>query len=300
MNVSSAESLTPEEAVALTALSARRTWGAILGDYAVIGGAVALVALISDAAVIALAVLLVARQQHALAILIHEGVHYRLFRSKPLNDFVARFLLSAPLFLSYEGYRRTHLDHHRYTMTARDPDLRFVSGFPISKRRFSLSLLADCVGISYSFVLLHYYRQALAAARTVPEALLAVVPGIGLNGAALAGLWVSGYGMLYLVCWVIPMFCVLPLFLHLRGILEHGGHKADRNPMNCTWTVINGAQTFFIAPHHINYHVEHHGYPAVPHFNLPKLHVLLRKRGVLPMRNVRSSYASILRPLLHD
>jgi fatty acid desaturase len=300
MNPSSAESLTPEETVALTELSALRTWATILGDYAVIGGAGTLAALVSHPVVTALAVLLVARQQHALAILIHEGVHYRLFRSKPLNDFVARFLLSAPLFLSYEGYRRTHLDHHRYTMTARDPDLRFVSGLPISKRRFSLSLLAAVVGIGYSFVVLHYYRQAVAAARSMPEALLGAVPGIGLNAAVLAGLWASGYGMLYVVCWLAPMLCVLPLLLHLRGILEHGGQKADPNPMNCTWTVINGAQTFFIAPHHINYHVEHHGYPAVPHFHLPRLHLLLRNRGALPMRNIRSSYASILRPLLHD
>ena len=296
MSSSNAEALTSGESAALSTPSALRTVATILGDYAVIAGSFVLVAVSSHPAVTALGILLVARQQHALAILIHEGVHQRLFSSKPLNDFVARFVLSGPLLLSYHGYRRTHLGHHRHTMTAEDPDLRFVSGFPISKLRFWLSLVPDVVGITYSYVLLHYHRQAFAASRSVSDALL----GAGVNVAALAAMSAFGHGTLYVVCWLVPMFGVLPLFLHLRGILEHGGHEADSDPMNCTWTVINRAQTFFIAPHHINYHVEHHGYPAVPHFNLPKLHALLRARDALPTQNIRSSYGPILALLLRD
>lgn len=28
-------------------------------------------------------------------------------------------------------------------------------------------------------------------------------------------------------------------------------------------------------PHHVAYHLEHHLFPAVPHYNLPKLHLAL-------------------------
>jgi len=40
-------------------------------------------------------------------------------------------------------------------------------------------------------------------------------------------------------------------------------------------------------PHHVNYHLEHHLYPAVPHYHLPRLHRLLRAKGVLEGAEVR-------------
>jgi fatty acid desaturase len=40
-------------------------------------------------------------------------------------------------------------------------------------------------------------------------------------------------------------------------------------------------------PHHVNYHLEHHLYPAVPHYRLPALHRLLQSKGVLEGAEVR-------------
>ena len=40
-------------------------------------------------------------------------------------------------------------------------------------------------------------------------------------------------------------------------------------------------------PHHVNYHLEHHLYPAVPHYHLPRLHRLLRDKGALDGAEVR-------------
>jgi fatty acid desaturase len=39
-------------------------------------------------------------------------------------------------------------------------------------------------------------------------------------------------------------------------------------------------------PHHVNFHVEHHLYPAVPHYHLPHLHALLARRGVLDQADI--------------
>ncbi|MEZ4830029.1 MAG: fatty acid desaturase [Bacteroidia bacterium] len=38
------------------------------------------------------------------------------------------------------------------------------------------------------------------------------------------------------------------------------------------------AESFFISPHQVGYHLEHHLYPGVPFYHLPKLHKLLRKQ----------------------
>ena len=34
-------------------------------------------------------------------------------------------------------------------------------------------------------------------------------------------------------------------------------------------------------PHHVNYHIEHHLYPAIPHYNLSEAHRLLQDAGAL-------------------
>jgi fatty acid desaturase len=40
-------------------------------------------------------------------------------------------------------------------------------------------------------------------------------------------------------------------------------------------------------PHHVNFHLEHHLYPAVPHYHLPALHRLLHAKGALAGAEVR-------------
>ena len=39
-------------------------------------------------------------------------------------------------------------------------------------------------------------------------------------------------------------------------------------------------------PHHVNYHVEHHMYPAIPHYNLPQCHREMMRRGILDRAEV--------------
>ena len=50
-----------------------------------------------------------------------------------------------------------------------------------------------------------------------------------------------------------------------------------------------------IAPNGVNYHLEHHLLMTVPHYNLPRLHRLLRDRGVLDGALVAHGYWSVLR-----
>ena len=55
-------------------------------------------------------------------ILMHDGVHRRLFRNRRLNDWVSEIALAWPVLVSARSYRRNHLAHHRYLNTDRDPD----------------------------------------------------------------------------------------------------------------------------------------------------------------------------------
>ena len=99
--------------------------------------------------------------------------------------------------------------------------------------------------------------------------------------------------MQYLVLWVLPLVTVLQPILRLRAIAEHGAVTDLSSPLTaarCKRTEgspVNWIGRALLFPHHVNYHLEHHLYPAVPHYHLPKLHRLLQQKGVLADAEVR-------------
>ncbi len=86
-----------------------------------------------------------------------------------------------------------------------------------------------------------------------------------------AALWASGHPGLYAL-WLVSMMTVLQVLLRVRGIAEHAGFERAEDQRLCTRTVVNPVQTFFFAPHRVNFHVEHHLYPSVPAYRLPAVH----------------------------
>ncbi|HET7774488.1 MAG TPA: fatty acid desaturase, partial [Burkholderiaceae bacterium] len=104
---------------------------------------------------------------------------------------------------------------------------------------------------------------------------------------ALAGLLFGWQGLgLYLLLWVLPLLTVLQPILRLRAICELGAVTDLSSPLTAARTNelrgLSGllARAVFF-PLHVNYHLEHHLYPAVPHYRLPALHALLVQRGLL-------------------
>jgi fatty acid desaturase len=91
---------------------------------------------------------------------------------------------------------------------------------------------------------------------------------------------------LYLLLWVVPAFTVLQVILRLRAVCEHGAAVDLSTPITAARThagagILASIARLTLFPHHVNYHVEHHLFPAVPHYRLPALHALLQRRGVL-------------------
>ena len=73
----------------------------------------------------------------------------------------------------------------------------------------------------------------------------------------------------------------------MRAIAEHGAVTDLSSPLTAarcnrsTGTLGNLLGRVLLFPNHVNYHLEHHLYPAVPHYHLPALHRLLQGKGVL-------------------
>src|SRR6185503_13327391 len=101
---------------------------------------------------------------------------------------------------------------------------------------------------------------------------------------------------LYLL-WLLAYLTVFQVLLRVRSIAEHA---MTTDPMdglnNSRTTAARGWERLLYAPLNVNYHLEHHLLAAVPYFRLPRLHALLRDRGVFAQPAALSdSYAQVLR-----
>lgn len=301
--------LAPAELAPLTELNDWRSLFAISQTAGIIALAVAFGVAAWPGPWLALPVLVIGVQQHALFILAHESAHYRLFRSRWLNDAVGRAIGMAG-GISMCTYRVIHRLHHNNLYTDEDPDTAIHGGYPRGVAYLWKKLALDLLGLN-SWKTFAYFFGAPAinaatnrAARPLDDtspALRASARGdrwavLAFQlGAPLCALALGGWHVLamYVVLWVVPMLTVLQPVLRLRAIAEHGGVTDLSSPLTaarCNRTRgslgnLLGRVLFF--PHHVNYHLEHHLYPAVPHYHLPALHQLLHDKGVLAGAEVR-------------
>jgi fatty acid desaturase len=80
--------------------------------------------------------------------------------------------------------------------------------------------------------------------------------------------------LFYLVLWIIPLGTSFAFFMILRQLVQHG--NADRQRFtNTRIFFVNPLIRMSVFPLGQDYHLPHHVFPLVPHFNLKKLHDLL-------------------------
>jgi fatty acid desaturase len=90
-------------------------------------------------------------------------------------------------------------------------------------------------------------------------------------GVLVAVLTVTRGWAVYGILWVLPSVTLLGAIFRMRAISEHvgtpNGHElnATRHIVGTWW------ERLLIAPLNVNHHLEHHLFPAVPLYNLPKL-----------------------------
>jgi fatty acid desaturase len=279
----------------LTELSGWRSTLAVAQTFAmlavVVSGAIAFWSV--PAAIVA--VVLIAPLQHALFVLAHDAAHYRLYRTRWLNDLVGRVcgtLGGIPMC----AYRVIHRLHHNHLYGPQDPDIALHGGYPRGKAYLLKRLAKDLCGLTawktyaYFFGAPAINTQTNAAQRPLDD-----TSGV-LRDAARRDRWVvlgchlampigaisAGWGTYYLVLWIVPLATGLQAILRLRAICEHGALSDYSSPLTAARTHLPSPwQRFLLFPHHVNYHIEHHLYPAVPHYYLPKLHAALEQHQML-------------------
>ena len=244
---------------------------------------------------IALAVVAMGGLQHGLFVLVHDAAHYRLFAHRRLNDFVGQ-LCGMVGGMPMGPYRLIHRLHHNHLYEPIDPDLPLMGGYPRGRAYLVKKLLVDLSGMTAPKTYAYFFGAPALNTKTNDrarplddtsprlraEAVRDVRLVIAFQAALLLGVFALGWGWEYLLLWVLPMVTVMQMILRLRAVLEHGAPEDVSTPLKAARTNVTPAWLrWWLFPHHVNYHIEHHLHPSIPHYRLAEAHRLLQDSGTL-------------------
>ncbi len=291
--------LTKEELRDLSALNPFRSSFHIVAEWTLILTAILLCQRHFNLALYLLTVAFIGARQHALLILMHDGVHYRLFRDRRLNDWTAEVILAWPNLISARAYRKNHFAHHRFLNTGQDPDWARRKGdatwvFPKHWGRLALLMLRDLSGLGA----IYYLKLALMLlSRDTGVSRGFLVARYGFYAAMLVLLAWFGALHLLLMYWFVPLFTWMTVIFRVRSIAEHSAIEGRANAYAQTRsTGASLLEHIFVAPKNVNYHIEHHFYPSVPFYRLPDLHrVLMSRSDFKDSVHVTRGYLGVLR-----
>jgi fatty acid desaturase len=241
-------------------------------------------------------VVVIGTRQHALFVIAHDAAHYLLYESRLLNDVVGRTCAMLQ-GLSMCTYRVIHRLHHNNLYGELDPDTALHGGYPRGRAYLVRKLLKDLSGLT-AWKTYAYFLGGAPALNTRTHVALRPLDDtsqklrgearrdrnmvIGFHAGLVLIFALSGYLLEYLVLWVVPLVTVVQAILRLRAIAEHGATTDFSSPLTAARTNVAPAWLeWLIFPHQVNYHIEHHLYASVPHYNLPSLHREMRERGML-------------------
>jgi fatty acid desaturase len=197
-------------------------------------------------------------------VLLHEVVHLAVFATRrPHAERALALLYAVPSGISAAQFTRWHLDHHAELGSSIDDPMRH----DLSPQ------------ITYPVDL----QRRIAAERKV---------SIAAHLTALALIWWFFGGGAALRAYVLPVFFVFPIAFTLNRLGQH----YDIDPADpARWSTLVRANWFwnfwFL---NSNLHLEHHYFPGVPFYNLPRVQRALMpfyERHRIPWR----SYTSLVR-----
>ncbi|MBI2619795.1 MAG: fatty acid desaturase [Ignavibacteriales bacterium] len=220
-----------------------------------------------------------------LSVLSHESSH-NLFTRNPKIDRWIGFICGIPILFSGLGYRVMHPIHHKRLRSPQDPDdIENVS--------------KDSAILRWVYVLVFFFSVYLYLIMVPVNAVRNGAPkeriGVIAEFAAMVGVITLGWLFIptawMVEGWLIPLL-VAGQVANIRGIAEHG-MTTSGNEMTDTRTVATNPVLSFLMCN-INYHIEHHLYPGVPWYNLPKVHKILHEEFETAGSSVYTSYRRFL------
>jgi fatty acid desaturase len=243
--------------------------------------------------VVVLAFLVTSSRQQALLNMEHECIHSSFTRNKTRDKAIGIIACASPAGSPWHDSRARHLTHHRTLTTADDPDLPLHDTVGKSTRGslvryFGLGLFGGYAAM----ILLSGAPSAVGRQDKLRDFRNLAITQLVLWGAS----WLAfGEWWLYLAIWVLPLITLTTVSHLIRSFIEHAVLTEERPEHDNLLVSItsNPLELAFIAPYKMNYHAEHHMFPAVPAFRLPEVRTALEDSPE-PPRLLRTAYLTQL------
>jgi beta-carotene hydroxylase len=216
-------------------------------------------------------------------VLLHEVVHRAVLAES--SDRSYRFLgllYAVPSGISASQFTRWHLDHHASLGSYEDDPKRHYLSPKINARWLKALYFTPAL-----FPI--YFRAAAQEAKSYEPELRKRIARERLGtiafqlGVLFAIAWLGGWAIAWKL-YIVPIFLIFPIAFALNRLGQH----YDIDPADpAKWsTLIKGSWFWDVVYLASNYHLEHHYFPGVPFYNLPRLQKLLgpfyEKRGIAP------------------
>jgi len=246
-----------------------------------------------------IAIILIATRMNILGLLVHEQAHLLGLRNR-FGDSLVNLLTAYPLGITVENYAQVHLSHHKHYFTENDPDFLRKQGpewsFPMPWSRVVRLILTDLCGLSFVKLLrgkrLHnsdvFKRKFPAPKWLRPAFYLALV----------LLLTVSQTWHLFFIYWLLPLITLMPLIVRLGAVCEHVYGKANANIIESSPLIILRWWEKLLLPNlNFTLHAYHHFFPGVAFSNLPGVHAIFQREGLVNENNTFEGYWDYLRYL---
>lgn len=215
----------------------------------------------------------------------HELFHGTVFSNRKVNIFFFR-LLSILTWNNFGYFEVTHWKHHKDTLLPDDPEGNPSLGLKSSGFVWLFSL--DVPGFVRRLKVL-----MLNAVNIVPGplgltlfkngteqrvALVKSARGVLCFHVALVLLFVITKTT-YLVALITLAPFSITFFNRLFAVSQHYGTQSVATPdylLTTRTVVLDPISSFLYA--NMNYHIEHHYFPSIPYYNLPKVHTIMREK----------------------
>jgi fatty acid desaturase len=233
----------------------------------------------------------------------HEMGHGTAFRTQWMNVWVYNFA-SFLVMRNPVNWRWSHARHHTDTIiVGRDVEIAFMrpprlimwigNFFGIADVYYSMRVLirnalGTLSGDEKNYIPEMEYRKAVTAARV----------HMLIYAATIAAAF-------YFWSWIPLMLIGLPRLygcwhMVLVGLLQHGGMAENvlDHRLNTRTVYMNPISRFIYL--NMNYHVEHHMFPMVPYYSLPRLHEMIKHDLPAPNTSIWDGYREMVPALLRQ
>jgi len=220
-----------------------------------------------------------------LTVLMHEACHSWLSKNKSLNRWLG-VLCGMTGLVSMSAYRSIHLVHHSVARSEADPDdieETAPKSIPLVVVYYIVLLAGIYIYLGTVAVVGYQHANTTWRKRILFEVVL-IAATIALV------LWFFPVEVV-LKAWIFPIL-VAGQLANVRGLAEHGLTTSGNRFSETRTVVSNGFVRFFMS--NSNFHLEHHLFPAIPWYNLRKLHTIIEPQRLASSASIYSGYLPFL------